>query len=257
MRTRLGEQNPFEPGRAAFAWEHVPAGSDAHLDFGCYEGVFLDSLRAKGVRRLVGVDASSEAVERGRIRFPQIELVHMTQTIPVPFPNGAFSSVSLMDVIEHVDDQVGLLRELHRVLRSDGILIITVPGQYALSFLDMGNFKFRFPRLHRWYYSARHSRGEYERRYISNPDGLMGDISAKKGWHEHFSREKLGNLLRQGGFVPDNFDGSNFWNRFLVFPELGLRWLPPARGLFRGLKNVDARWFASSNLFCVARKAGG
>lgn len=255
MRTPLSDRDPFKCGRSAFAWEHVPEGSTAHLDFGCYEGVFLDSLRVKGVRRLVGVDASSDAVERGRARHPQIELVHMTQTVPLPFESETFSSVSIMDVIEHVDEQVALLKELRRVLRPDGILIITVPGQYALSFLDMGNFKFRFPRLHRWYYSFRHSRQEYERRYVSNPDGLMGDISATKGWHEHFTQTKLGNLLRQGGFAPVLFDGSSFWNRLLVFPELPFGWLPPARAIFRGLKNLDARWFESSNLFCVARKA--
>lgn len=255
MRTPLSQRNPFEPGRSAFAWEHVPEGSSAHLDFGCYEGVFLDSLRIKSVKRLVGLDASREAVERGRQKFPQLELIHMTRTVPLPFESGVFSSVSLMDVIEHVEEQVELLKELRRVLQPDGILIITVPGQYALSFMDLGNFKFRFPTIHRWFYCMRHSRQAYEQRYVSNPDGLVGDIAAGKGWHEHFTPVKLEGLLRQAGLAPALFDGSNFWNRLLVFPELALRWLPPARAGLRALKNVDARWFTSSNLFSVAKRA--
>ena len=66
MRTKISTNNPHGHDRYGFAWEQVGPNTEAHLDFGCYGGKFLDSLRAKGIKRLVGLDASGEAIEKGR-----------------------------------------------------------------------------------------------------------------------------------------------------------------------------------------------
>lgn len=231
----------------------VPAASRAHLDFGCYEGRFLDALSHKNIARLVGVDAAREPIERGRQNLPHLELHHLTR-LPLPFAEGEFSSVSLMDVLEHVPDQRGLLAELHRVLESGGLLIVTVPGQHVFSLLDVGNLKFRFPRLHRWHYCRTHSPAEYEYRYQSNPDGLIGDVSADKQWHEHFSRTKLRRLLEGAGFRVECFDGTSLFVRPLRITNLILGKLRPLRSAIDRMIALDARWFQSANLFCQARK---
>jgi hypothetical protein len=101
----------------------------------------------------------------------------------------------------------------------------------------------------------RHSRQEYEYRYVSNPEGLVGDISANVKWHQHYTAKDLETLLSKSGFVPVCFDGCGFFNRPIVLIEFFLQWLPPARKLFRRLKLWDDRCFESMNLFCVARKA--
>lgn len=44
MDTPITDQNPFGHDRYGFAWEHIPQGPGAHLDFGCYQGIFLKSL---------------------------------------------------------------------------------------------------------------------------------------------------------------------------------------------------------------------
>lgn len=254
VHTEIKPGNPFGYDRYGFAWQHVPAGGATHLDFGCGAGRFLEGLRSKGIGRLVGVDGSEDAVKLALKRFPGLEVRHLRQTVCLPFADKSFSSASLMDVLEHVDEQDALLCELGRVLRDDGMLIVTVPGQHAFSFLDMGNWKFRFPRLHRWYYCLRHAPQEYERRYISNPDGLVGDISAKKRWHEHFSRRKLESLLNRNGFSVVEFDGSGFFVRILKAAELAAGRIGPLRSALRKMKAWDARRFQSANLFCVARK---
>jgi SAM-dependent methyltransferase len=255
MDTPISPGNPFSHTRHGFAWERVPADSDSHLDFGCYDGAFLAALRLKHVRQLTGVDASAEAIAAGRDRYPELDLRHGRPPLPLPFADAAFSSMTLLDVLEHVPDQKALLDELHRVLRPDGVLIITVPKQHVFSWLDRGNLKFRFPRLHRCVFRLRHTRAEYEHRYVSNPDGLVGDISAAKGWHEHFTPGHLAEVLKASGFRAELFDGSALFRRVTSNLLLIVGWVGPVRRLIERFERLDARRFASMNLFCLARKA--
>ncbi len=254
MRTEISPDCPHTYSPHIYAWQQVPPGSAAHLDFGCNDGTFLASLGSKQIARLVGVDVSAEAIEGGRRKFPELDLRHCAEGEGLDFPDKTFDSITLMDVIEHVHEQVELLGQLERMLTDDGVLIVTVPGKHIFSFLDMGNFKFMFPRIHKWHYCRKHSLQEYEQRYVNNPDGLVGDVSARKRWHEHFSRKKLARLLERGGFVVESFDGAGFFLRplFVMSHLAG----PTGRiGRFlRRLLNKDVRRFSSSNLFCLARK---
>lgn len=254
MRTRFEPDNPYECGRYAFAWQHVPTGGAAHLDFGCGDGRFLRSLKSKQIKCLVGVDISRQAIEQAQKASGGLEIMHIARAAPLPFPDGTFSSITLMDVLEHVCEQEELLDELHRVLMDDGVLIVTVPGRHAFSFLDMGNLKFRFPQLHRWYYCRTHSPQEYDRRYVSHPDGLIGDVSAAKRWHEHFSAAHLTRLLHCSGFEAFEFDGSGFFYRPLRMAELLAGRVAPLHAGIGRLMAWDARAFASANVFCVARR---
>jgi SAM-dependent methyltransferase len=254
MRTPISEANPFGYTRAGYAWEKLERQTGPHLDFGCYQGAFLNALAHGGQRRLVGIDANRGAIEQGRKQSPHLELLHSTQPLPLPFAEQAFASASLLDVLEHVPDQRTVLTELARVLVDDGMLVVTVPRQYALSFLDLGNLKFRFPRLHRWFYCLRHSRAEYDHRYRCNPDGLIGDVSAEKAWHEHFTEQHLAELLEQSGFEIIDFDGSAFFTRAFAPAAQLLSGIGLLRDLFNRLSAADARRFASMNLFCAARR---
>ncbi|MHC4153418.1 MAG: class I SAM-dependent methyltransferase [Planctomycetota bacterium] len=254
MKTRIGPDNPNGYNRYGFAWEHVPRGSAAHLDFGCYDGTFLYSLRNKRCARLVGVDISRDAVRKANERFPELEVHHVSGKMPLPFADGLFGSITLLDVLEHVYEQRALLNELDRVLSRDGIFIVTVPGRHAFSFMDMGNLKFIFPKFHRWYYCRTHSVAEYDQRYACNPDGLVGDISAEKRWHEHFSRRKLGNLLDECGFGVLSFDGAGFFGRVIKGFGLFFGRFPVLRSSIERIGKCDAKLFSSANLFCVASK---
>jgi len=191
-----------------------------------------------------GVDINRGVVEDNATGMPPgADLQSIERGRQLPFPDSVFETASLLDVIEHVADQGAVLKEIHR---------ITVPGKHLFSFLDTGNLKFRFPQLHRTLYLRRHSLEEYERRYVNNPDGLIGDIERDKAWHQHFSHKELRLLLEDSGFHVVNMDGSGFFSRLF----LPLRLISP--GLFSDfwdrLLRLDARLFASTNLFCIAEK---
>jgi SAM-dependent methyltransferase len=73
-----------------------------------------------------GVDISDDALafcrQRGLIR------VHKGSLTEMPFADGSVDVVSVLDVLEHVEDQVAALREIRRVLKPGGRLFLFAPA---------------------------------------------------------------------------------------------------------------------------------
>jgi SAM-dependent methyltransferase len=55
------------------------------------------------------------------------DLVHDLDQFPWPLPDNHFTEVIMSDVLEHLDDLVAVLEEIHRVSAPDALLRITVP----------------------------------------------------------------------------------------------------------------------------------
>jgi SAM-dependent methyltransferase len=94
------------------------------LDIGCGTGTMLGELRRFG--DVHGVDAEAAAVEYCHSQGETQVVLGQGDT--VPFPDGSFELVSLLDVIEHVDDDQTLLAEARRVLAPGGRILVTVPA---------------------------------------------------------------------------------------------------------------------------------
>jgi SAM-dependent methyltransferase len=98
------------------------------LDAGCGTGQMTKRLGAIGLA--FGLDSAPEAIAFARSRGVE-RLAQGSITAP-PFANGAFDCVLALDVIEHVDDDFGILTSLFQILRPGGHLIVTVPAFDAL-----------------------------------------------------------------------------------------------------------------------------
>lgn len=100
------------------------------LDIGTSTGTNLRMLREMGFLRGEGVDMSEEAVhwcaEKGYGK------VTLGDVCALPFPEQTFDLILATDVIEHVDDDVAALREIRRVLKPSGSVLITVPAFMSL-----------------------------------------------------------------------------------------------------------------------------
>lgn len=59
---------------------------------------------------------------------------HVDANQPLPFEDGAFDLVWCSEVIEHLEDPARSLKELRRVTRANGQLILTTPNSYAWMF---------------------------------------------------------------------------------------------------------------------------
>ena len=112
------------------------------LDVGCGTGANLKMLAAYG--RAEGVDISPQAVEFCGERG--LDSVKLGAIEHLPYDNDSFELVTALDVIEHLDDDVAGLREMRRVLRRDGRVLLFVP---AFMFLwgvqdDVSNHRRRY-----------------------------------------------------------------------------------------------------------------
>lgn len=244
MKTKLTVKNPFGYDRYGFAFENLIEQSKC-LDYGCYDGKFLHVCKQNKKIDFIGVDKNKDIIDEN---FYNEQIVYFEQNIP--FGDNEFDCITILDVIEHISDQNKVLQDIYRVLKQDGLLIITTPKKNIFSFLDVGNFKFIFPKLHQYYYSYKYGKENYYYRYLNNPNGLIGDVEREKKWHQHFSENELQYLLSQNGFTVQLFDGSCFFQRVFIILDL----LHLGRFIPASWREKDAKNFASSNLFCVARK---
>jgi SAM-dependent methyltransferase/UDP-N-acetylglucosamine transferase subunit ALG13 len=247
--------NPFRRHplrRYAYAWEELWALDGRHLDVGCGTGDFLGILAESTGRACVGVDADPGHVRDARRRYPHLDVAHVGIGAPLPYPDACFSSVSLLDVLEHCPNEDDLLAEVRRVLRPRGLLVLTVPARHVFSWLDPDNVKFRFPRVHRAVYSRRFGADVYRERFADTGNGLFGDISLGNGEHTNYRRDWLVGRLRVHAFEITRESGANLFWQWFHGPSLLAG--PRLRARLEQAIWLDGKLFRSANLFLTARR---
>jgi len=90
------------------------------LDVGCGLGDML-----KFCRNAIGVDINHKTIEWCKAKGLDVRLI---QNDILPFNAGTFSSIVLDNVLEHIAAPKPLLSEIHRVLKSEGRMVVGVPG---------------------------------------------------------------------------------------------------------------------------------
>ena len=102
---------------------------DTLLDFGAGTGLFASSFIGRCNVRVF--DSYPESLAIMRSRFPP-ESVLEPNGPKIPVPDTSIDCVTALDVLEHLADDAAAIREIHRVLRPDGIAVFTVPADMKL-----------------------------------------------------------------------------------------------------------------------------
>jgi 2-polyprenyl-3-methyl-5-hydroxy-6-metoxy-1,4-benzoquinol methylase len=95
------------------------------LDVGCAYGFFLDFMRSRGYLPY-GVDISFHAVKFAREKL-NLENVFVGELESLNFGEEFFDIVTMFHIIEHLTEPKKSLKEVHRILKKDGILILQFP----------------------------------------------------------------------------------------------------------------------------------
>ncbi len=108
--------------RRATAQALDPAPGDLVLDLGAGTGVSTEELARSGAI-VVGVDISQGMLRAGKRARPDTTLL-AGDALALPFRDGTFDAVTISFGLRNVHDTAGALREMARVTRPGGLLVV-------------------------------------------------------------------------------------------------------------------------------------
>lgn len=187
------------PGERVTRADRLVAGAallpptDRVLDVGCGDGSVMRLLKGKA-RLVVGLDGSLDNCLESHAKG--LQPVRADLDSPhLPYGDDVFDGVTCLDVIEHVLDPRHLLRELARVLRPRGTLVLTTPNIRYYGFL-LTLIRGRFPRT-------------------------SGDPKGYDGGHLHyFTFADIRELLKGAGFEAIEKFGLYRWTRLTAWGRI-------------------------------------
>jgi len=95
------------------------------LDIGAGSGDLLALLR----QTLPAMQAEACDYHIERFALKDVSIVQLDLNIhPLPYPDASFDLVTCSEVLEHVENYRAVLREIHRVLKPGGLMVVTTPN---------------------------------------------------------------------------------------------------------------------------------
>lgn len=97
------------------------------LEVGCGEGRGIQWMMP-GIKSYSAIDKIESAVVMLREKYPEGKFIsgHLP---PLPYADNSFDSVVSFQVIEHIQNDLMFLKEIHRVLRPGGVALMTTPNR--------------------------------------------------------------------------------------------------------------------------------
>jgi SAM-dependent methyltransferase len=101
------------------------------LEIGCGTGTVLGALRAVSNLRLTGSEIYLQGLRHARQRLPGVDFIQLDATA-MPF-RDAYDIVGAFDVLEHIDADELVMRQVRASLRPGGLFVLTVPQYQWMS----------------------------------------------------------------------------------------------------------------------------
>ncbi len=208
------------------------------LEAGCGTGRWLFYLTRRGIN-IIGVDLAQEALDDAKSFDPNapVEKMDIKKTT---FSSGSFDGILSLGVVEHFEEgPTEVLREIFRLLKDDGIFVVSVPTQ------NLNRYFLANP-LKKIYWMVQRFRGIS---YVFE--------------EYRYSRREFSSIIRREGFsilemIPDDFKPPKNMGLWVDYPFLrkrGAAWELNFWGeILRRFFWFFSPWFASSGTLWVCKK---
>ena len=194
----------------------LPPDIDSLLDVGGGSGNFARAFIAERGGKATLLESNPRAITQARAQGLAV-MEGSFQSLPV---TDIYAAVALLDVLEHLADPLAALQEAHRVLRPDGVLLLSVP--------NVGHWSVVWDLL--------------EGRFDYQPVGILCNTHLR-----FFTRHGLETLLADAGFRVERWENvsSRPPEAFVAFLER-----PAAPGVMPDLEGL-----ATESFHVLARRA--
>lgn len=100
------------------------------LDAACGSG-YGAAFLAERVRSIVGIDVNQNAIDYATATYEKPNLTFQCADLQreLPFSDESFDAITSFETLEHVGKQEEMLNEFHRVLKRNGVLVISTPDR--------------------------------------------------------------------------------------------------------------------------------
>ena len=171
-----------------FLFDDYIVPGDRVLDLGCGCGQYTEFLKAKKVEYF-GLDFSERLIEIAREKYPQLKF-QIASALNLPFSENFFDKVyaiALFHSIPSAEFRNQVLKEIKRVLKKDGLLILTVWNLWQRWRKRKLIYKFAFLKI-------------FGKTKLDFKDILM-DYQGRKDCYFHcFTKNELRKVIEKAGF---------------------------------------------------------
>jgi SAM-dependent methyltransferase len=109
------------------------------LEIGSGTGRMLSHFIREGYT-IKGLEKKETVIEKSKILYGDLPIQKVNSEI-LPFPDNSFDIVISFDVFEHIPDSDNHLKEVSRVLASDGYYLLQTPNKYTNSIFETIRWK--------------------------------------------------------------------------------------------------------------------
>jgi ubiquinone/menaquinone biosynthesis C-methylase UbiE len=249
---------------AAYLLPHLRPGLEV-LDIGCGPGTITLGLAERvAPGRVVGVDQAAEVITRAAesaeaTEFPQVDggaradIVFSTGDVyALDFADASFDVVHGHQLLQHLSDPVAALREMTRVLRSDGVLAVRDSDYAAFAWAPLD------PLLDRWlelyHQVTRHNQAEPDAgRHLlgwAQQAGLRDIRASSSTW----TFADPDSRAWWGGLWAERVQRSAFAEQAVAYGFSDPAELEAISGAWLGWATADDGWFAVLHGEILARR---
>lgn len=183
------------------------------LDIGCGGGEFLMQLKEVGFSDLSGADIERYTdLSKNNIDFQSVDFCYEK----LPWKDGTFDLITSWEVFEHLENPHFVIREIVRVLKPGGIVVISMPNVFhiisRLIFLKTGDFP-------RWNWKNNHIT-VYSKSIFNKV--FLKDLTLKEAKYflPEFAYGIFNKLKRFWKYLPENIWTSHFIVYVMEKPSL-------------------------------------
>jgi ubiquinone/menaquinone biosynthesis C-methylase UbiE len=104
------------------------------LDIACGEG-YGSALLARKAKTVLGVDIDQSSISNATKTYSGLSNLEFSvgSLLSIPIPDESVDLITCFESIEHVTDHDEVMKEFKRILRPEGILLLSTPNKYVYS----------------------------------------------------------------------------------------------------------------------------